>query len=281
MRDRFRAVRMLGSEVHILQVADVVNAMGYWIETPDDTCHQIVVTGFHGLWEGYRNPEFRDMLNSSDLWVPDGIAPVWVARRRGMRDACRTPGAEIMSAFFESANSKGFSSFFYGDTDDTLAKLQDNLEDKYPGHRIAGAISPPFRKLTPEEDDAVIKTINDANPDVVWVGLGMPKQDRWVYEHKERLQAPVATGVGAAFGFLAGKVKRVPQWVGNLGIEWLWRFAMEPRKLWRRDLLDGPRFLFQVAMEMAGLKKYDYSALDRLRSDTMVAAAGQTSPHDA
>lgn len=268
MKSKFRAVRILGSEVHIVQLSDVVNAMETWIENPDGICHRIVVTGFHGLWEGYKNPEFRAMLNSADLWVPDGIAPVWVARRQGITEAQRIPGVEIMTAFFEVANRKGFSSFFYGDTDDTLDKLQANLEEKFPGHKVAGTYSPPFRQLTPQEDDEIVQMINDVNPDVVWVGLGMPKQDRWVYEHKKCLNTPVAVGVGAAFGFLVGKVKRVPAWVGDRGMEWLWRFAMEPKKLWRRDLLDGPRFVVQVAMEMARIKKFDYSTLDRVKNES-------------
>lgn len=99
--------------------------------------------------------------------------------------------------------------------------------------------------------------INMARPDVVWVGLGLPKQDRWVYEHKSRLNAPIAVGVGAAFGFLSEDIKRVPSWIGENGLEWLWRFLNEPRKLWRRDLLDGPRFLFHVLLEMTGLRRYD------------------------
>jgi len=123
--------------------------------------------------------------------------------------------------------------------------------------------------------------VNDVNPDVVWVGLGLRKQERWVCGHKKRILAPAAIGVGAAFGFLAGKVKRAPQWVGNRGLEWLWRFAVESRRLWRRDMLDGPRFVFQVAMEMMGLRKHDYSALDRMEPEAATVIAGQASPSDA
>ncbi len=99
--------------------------------------------------------------------------------------------------------------------------------------------------------------INETQPDVLWVGLGLPKQDRWVFEHKDRLNVPIAIGVGAAFGFLSGKVKRVPEWIGNNGLEWIWRFIKEPKKLWRRDLLDGPRFVFHVILELTGLRKYE------------------------
>ncbi len=268
MKCKFKVVRILGFEVQILQLSDTINAMETWIENPDGLCHHIVVTGFHGLWEGYNSPEFRVILSSADLWVPDGIAPVWLARRQGISEARRLPGAEIMEAFLERADKKGFCSFFLGDTNDVLAKLWANLEEKHPGHKVAGTYSPPFRQLTPQEDDEIVQVINEAQPDVIWVGLGMPKQERWIYKHKERLNAPVVIGVGAAFAFLAGKVKRVPSWIGDRGLEWLWRLAMEPKKLWRRDLLDGPRFMAQVMMEIVGLKKYYYPTFDRTKDES-------------
>ena len=160
-------------------------------------CRQMVITGFHGILEAHKHPEFKAILNSADLWAPDGIAPVWVARLKGIRNINRTPGAEIMQAFFELANGKGYSSFFYGDTEDTLKTLKENLKRKYPGHKIAGIFSPPFRPMTPEEDDEVVKMINNAKPDVLWVGLGLPKQDRWIFDHKEKLNVPVAATVAS------------------------------------------------------------------------------------
>jgi N-acetylglucosaminyldiphosphoundecaprenol N-acetyl-beta-D-mannosaminyltransferase len=250
-------VKVLGSRVHIVSLPEVASHLDGWIQNPSGACRRLVVTGFHGLWEAHKHPDFKAILNSADLWVPDGIAPVWVARRRGFKNAARTPGAEIMKAFFELADRKGYSSFFYGDTDDTLSLLRRNVQRLYPGHKVAGTFSPPFGPMSAEQDEQIIRMINDARPDMLWVGLGLPKQDRWIHEHRDRLKVPVAAGVGAAFKFLAGSVKRVPDWIGNHGLEWLWRFACEPRKLWRRDLLDGPRFVTHVIMEMTGIRKYD------------------------
>jgi len=156
----------------------------------------------------------------------------------------------------EVANEMRYSSFFYGDTPQTLDALRSSLEREYPCHRIAGTYSPPFRPLTAEEDADVVKMINDARPDVLWVGLGLPKQETWIAEHIDRLNVPVAMGVGAAFGFLSGRVSRAPQWVGRCGFEWLWRLMCEPRKVWRRDLLGGPSFVGHVLLELTGLKKY-------------------------
>jgi N-acetylglucosaminyldiphosphoundecaprenol N-acetyl-beta-D-mannosaminyltransferase len=241
----------------MISLPAVVAKMDEWISQPDGRCRQVIVTGFHGLWESHKRPEVKAILNSADLWVPDGIAPVWVARKRGFPNARRIPGAELMRAFFELADRRGYSSFFYGDTDDTLAALRRNAEKLYPGHRVAGTFSPPFRKLTPVEDETIVRMINDSRPDVVWIGLGLPKQDFWAHERLSRLKASIAIGVGAAFSFLADTVKRVPAWIGDHGLEWLWRLLQEPKKLWRRDLFEGPRFVGHVLLEMTGLRKYD------------------------
>ncbi|MDR3413284.1 MAG: WecB/TagA/CpsF family glycosyltransferase, partial [Formivibrio sp.] len=173
-----------------------------------------------------------------------------LARLRGQRNVDRTPGAEIMQEFLKRAQEKGYSSYFYGDTEQTLATLCETVKRNYPGHRIAGTYSPPFRPLTLSEEAEIVGRINAARPDVLWVALGMPKQDIWIHERLAKLDVPVAIGVGAAFAFVAGTVPRCPEWMGRAGFEWVFRFLKEPRKLWRRDLLDGPRFIFHAGMEL-------------------------------
>jgi N-acetylglucosaminyldiphosphoundecaprenol N-acetyl-beta-D-mannosaminyltransferase len=247
----FPACRILGSRVRFLPAEEVAAILAGWIDSwRGEAARQVVVTGFHGLWEAHQSPELRRVLNSADLWVADGIAPVWVARLRGLRNVKRTPGAEIMQAFFRLAQQKGLASFFYGDTEETLVALRRRLEADYPGHRIAGTISPPFRPLAQEEDARYLEQINESGAHVLWVGLGTPKQDRWIWERRLRLRVPVAVGVGAAFRFVAGTVRRCPRWMGEAGFEWLWRLACEPRKLWRRDFLDGPRFVYEITKEL-------------------------------
>jgi N-acetylglucosaminyldiphosphoundecaprenol N-acetyl-beta-D-mannosaminyltransferase len=250
------AVDILGSRVHLASAAQTVDQIEHWITTRDDRCHRIVVTGFHGLLEAREDPELYAILNSAELWVPDGIAPVWLARLSGHRGVRRAPGMEIMLEFFRRANEKRYSSYFYGDTNPTLIALQEKIRREYPEHRIAGMFSPPFRPLTRDEDGQFVQTINAARPDVLWVGLGMPKQDVWIYERLDRLHVPVAIGVGAAFAFVAGTVQRCPQWIGNIGFEWFYRFLKEPRKLWRRDLIHGPRFLVRLCCDSAGLRRH-------------------------
>jgi N-acetylglucosaminyldiphosphoundecaprenol N-acetyl-beta-D-mannosaminyltransferase len=250
------AVNVLGSRVHLITVDQTVDQIESWIGDGNGRCRRVIVTGFHGLWEAHKDATYRAVLSSAELWVPDGIAPVWVARVRGYQNVGRVPGTEIMNEFFRRASRRGYSSYFYGDTHATLAKLRDKLSDSRLGHRIAGMFSPPFRPLTLQEDQDAIDRINEARPDVLWVGLGAPRQDRWIHERLPRLRVPVAIGVGAAFAFIAGTVQRCPEWLGSMGLEWAYRFAKEPKKVWRRDLIDGPRFLFHLGMELAGLRNY-------------------------
>lgn len=248
---------MLGSEVDLTTMNEAVAQIEQWIADPQPRLRRVVVTGFHGLWEARNHADFRRILNTADLWVPDGIAPLLVARLKRLRRVDRIPGAELMAAFFARANERGYRSFFFGDTEETLAGLREALASRYPGHQFAGAISPPFGSVSPEVDAEHVREINEARPDVLWVGLGLPKQDRWIYEHRDRLHVPVAAGVGAAFRFLSGDVERAPRWVGRMGLEWAYRLIQEPKKCWRRSLLQGPQFMMHVLWELLGIVKYD------------------------
>jgi N-acetylglucosaminyldiphosphoundecaprenol N-acetyl-beta-D-mannosaminyltransferase len=249
-------VQILGSRVHLVSANQTVDCIERWIQERDGRCRQAIVTGFHGLLEAHKSPHIRSILNEAELWVPDGIAPVWLARLRGHRNVVRTPGTEIMKEFLRRANEKNYSSYFYGDTEETLAALSETVASKYPGHRVAGAYSPPFRPLSAEEEADILARINAARPDILWVALGMPKQDIWIHERLKQLNVPVAIGVGAAFAFVAGTVPRCPEWVGRAGFEWVYRFLKEPAKLWRRDLLDGPRFIFYAGMDFFRNREY-------------------------
>jgi len=250
------SVSILGSRVHLLSVAAAADRCIEFARCRNGRCRQVIVTGFHGLWEAHKNPHLHRVLNAADLWVPDGIAPVWIARLRGHRNVARVPGAELMDAFFTRADKAGLASYFYGENEPTLAALRAALEKKYPGHRVAGTFSPPFRPLTDAEEAEHVQMINDSGADALWLGLGLPKQDLWIARNLHRLRVPLAVGVGAAFRFLAGTVKRSPALIGNLGLEWLWRLAHEPRKCWRRCCVDGPGFVWCVSLEMTGIKRY-------------------------
>lgn len=243
-------IDIMGCKINRVSLDDTVNQLEQWVCEPFERCRFVVATGFHGLWVAHRNSEFKGLLNSADLFCPDGIAPVWLSRLQGGdRLTVRIPGPDLLKAFVGRAHERAYKSFFLGDSANTLASMEARLKAEFPRHQIVGSLSPPFRVLTPKEDADIVDTINQARPDVLWVALGLPKQERWIYEHLDRLHVPVAVAVGAAFGFLSGRIRRAPEWIGNNGLEWLWRLTMEPRKMWRRDIIDGPRFLMAALRE--------------------------------
>jgi N-acetylglucosaminyldiphosphoundecaprenol N-acetyl-beta-D-mannosaminyltransferase len=236
-------VNILGCNVSSVTVFEALATMELWIAQNSPHCRFVVATGFHGVWEAQKNVAFMDILNSADLFCADGIAPVWLSKLLGEPLVGRVPGPDLLAAFISVANIKSYSSFFLGDTPDTLAALSATISQRYPKHRIAGMLSPPFRRLTHKDNLAILDSIHEAKPDVLWVAFGLPKQELWIFEHLKDLKVPVAVAVGAAFGFMSGKVKRAPGWMGGAGFEWLWRLAHEPRKLWHRDFVEGPKFL--------------------------------------
>lgn len=234
--------QVLGAPVHIIDIENVVRRMEEWIRERGQP-RWIAVTGSHGALEAHKYPDFRAVLQTADLSVPDGR---WAARFAAQKMRCATHqvrGADLMSAFCELSSQKGYTNYFYGDTDETLALASTRLTQKHPGLKIVGAYSPPFRRLSPEEDAQVIEMINQANPDVLWVALGLPKQERWIVAHRDRLKAPVIVAIGAAIKFHSGRVVPSPRWASRAGLEWLWRLAHEPRTVWRRALVYGPQFM--------------------------------------
>jgi N-acetylglucosaminyldiphosphoundecaprenol N-acetyl-beta-D-mannosaminyltransferase len=245
---------VLGAPVHVIDINNVLRTMERWIRERDYP-HWIAVTGSHGALEAHKRPEFRDVLHSADLSVPDGR---WAARVAAKKLSCETKqvrGVDLLAAFCDLASSKGYANYFYGDTQETLALASDRLQRKYPGLKIVGAYSPPFRELTQEEDAQILETINRANPDVLWVALGLPKQESWIFAHRDRLKAPVIVAIGAAIKFHSGKVKPAPHWASQSGLEWLWRFFHEPRRTWRRAFVYGPQFAALSLLELANLRK--------------------------
>lgn len=250
------SAKIVGVPVHIIETRRVLEFMEQWIRQRDG-CHWIAVTGSHGIVESYRNPEFKAILNSADLSLPDGKWTARVAARRASSAATQVRGADLLLAFCELASRKGYKNYFYGDTEEVLGLLSSSLREKFPGVPVVGTYSPPFRPLTSDEDADITNRINQAGPDVLWVGLGLPKQERWIFAHLDKLKVPVIVAVGAAFKFASGKVKAAPRWVSERGLEWVWRLMHEPRRVGRRVLVYGPQFVALSLLELSGLRKYD------------------------
>ena len=245
---------MLGTPVDILSMESLLAIMERWIRDRSRT-HWIAVTNSHGLMEALRDSSFRQVIESADLSIPDGHRLMKIARRRG-HAAEQLTGRDLLDRFCQVAQHRGYTSYFYGDTEEVPRNLVKNLTAKYPGLRIAGTLSPPFRPLPAAEEEELIERVNRVRPDVLWVGLGLPKQERWISRNLHRLNAPVIAAVGATFKFHSGIVPRAPGWVVRKGFEWAWRFAREPRRLFRRVVLLGPPFLWNIALERYGLRTY-------------------------
>jgi N-acetylglucosaminyldiphosphoundecaprenol N-acetyl-beta-D-mannosaminyltransferase len=211
----------------------------------------VCATAVHAVMVGQDDPEMRSALQGSTLTVPDGMPLVWAANLLGddLRD--RVYGPELMLRYCERSAEKGHRVFLYGGRDQgSLAQLTLNLRLRFPGIKIVGGYSPPFRALTDDEDNAIADQINAAQPDIVWVGIGVPKQEKWMARMRDRIDAPVLAAVGAAFDFHAGRVSMAPEWMQNRGLEWTYRIAQEPRRLLPRYLIHNPRFVAKVALQL-------------------------------
>jgi N-acetylglucosaminyldiphosphoundecaprenol N-acetyl-beta-D-mannosaminyltransferase len=211
---------------------DAVGAIGGWIRQREPT--YVCLVPAHSVMEARRDEEYRDILNGSGLTTPDGMSIVWLLKLRGQQRVQRVYGPDLMLEVCRVSVDAGWSHFLYGGEEGVAEDLVSTLESRYPGLRIAGTHSPPFRQLTPEEDAEVSRRIEDSGADVVWVGIGSPRQERWIAEHAGKVGAPVLIGVGAAFDFLSGRKPQAPRWIQRAGLEWLFRLATEPRRLWRR-----------------------------------------------
>ena len=259
----------MGVRVHAVQIHEVVERMEQWIREGRGG-HSIAATSMHGMVEAQHDPEFGRILNSTDLVVPDGTPLVWLARSHGYPLPGRVYGPDLVLAFCEKAD-RTYRHFFYGGEPGVPERLAESLKQRFPGMQTVGVYSPPFRRLNAKEDDEVVALISRAAPDVLWVGLGTPKQERWMFEHAHRLQVPVLVSVGAAFDLLSGRRKQAPRWLRHHGLEWLFRLLQEPRRLWRRYLVYGPKFIAYLALDLLRLK--DFKALRHGPS-----ASGQLGP---
>jgi N-acetylglucosaminyldiphosphoundecaprenol N-acetyl-beta-D-mannosaminyltransferase len=249
-----KAFKVLGVNVHAVQIPDVVARIEGWIleRTPG---HYVAVTGMHGVMEARQNSDFRNVLSHADLVVPDGMPLVWLSRWYGHALKRRVYGPELMDTFMRETRDR-YTHFFYGAAHGVPELLAETFRQRY-GVRVVGAYSPPFRPLTEEEKRSVADMIESVRPDVLWVGLSTPKQERWMHEHRGRLSVPVMLGVGAAFDIHSGKLTQAPRWMREHGLEWLFRVIEEPRRLWRRYFILGSKFVWNVSMQVFNLKEFD------------------------
>lgn len=255
--DSVSRVNILGVGIHAVNLDDVVDRIERFVA--ERGTHYVCVSNVFSIMMSQRDTEFRRITNEADLAVPDGMPLAWLVGWHGHDQRDRVYGPDLMLACCERSIETGTSHFFYGGARGVPQLLAQKLTERFPGLKVAGCYSPPFRPLTPAEDAEVVRMINDSGADVVWVGLGAPKQERWMAQHAGRIKAPVMVGVGAAFPFHTGTVKQAPKWMQKSGLEWLFRLCVEPRRLWRRYLLNNPLFILLTLCQLTGLKKYGLS----------------------
>jgi N-acetylglucosaminyldiphosphoundecaprenol N-acetyl-beta-D-mannosaminyltransferase len=211
----------------------------------------VCAVAVHAVTVAQRDPEMRAALLGSTLTVPDGMPLVWAANMLGESLPHRVYGPELMRRYTRRCAEKGHRVWLYGGRDQgSLAQLALNLRRDFPGIRIVGGYSPPFRDLEPQEEDEVVERINADRPDVLWVGTGVPRQEKWMASMRDRLEVPVMCAVGAAFDFHAGRISQAPPWMQDRGLEWTYRIAQEPRRLLPRYLYYNPAFLRRFTRQL-------------------------------
>jgi N-acetylglucosaminyldiphosphoundecaprenol N-acetyl-beta-D-mannosaminyltransferase len=247
-------VNILGVGAMPLNLGKAVATLERW--RTEGQRKYVCVISVHGLVVAQRDPAIRSALNHCSMATEDGMPLVWWSRLAGFSQARRVCGSDLLDAVCGYGLERGYRHYFYGSSPDVLGLLTERLQRRYPGLIVAGSHSPPFRALTADEDAEDIASINETRPDFVWVGLGMPKQEKWMVEHLGKIDATALIGVGAAFDFHAGTKPRAPIWMQRSGLEWLFRLLTEPRRLAHRYLIDNSLFIGHMLQQATGLRKY-------------------------
>jgi N-acetylglucosaminyldiphosphoundecaprenol N-acetyl-beta-D-mannosaminyltransferase len=245
---------ILGVGISAINMELAILALDKWIEKKEK--QYITVTGVQGLVESQRDENLRKIHNRAGLVTPDGMPLVWLCRLKGYQQVARVYGPDLMQAVCEQSLEKGYRNYFYGSGKGTSDLLREKLIARYPGLQVVGTYSPPFHALTPEEDRQIVNEINASQPDILWVGLGTPKQELWMAAHLGKVDASLMIGVGAAFDFLAGIKKQAPPWMRRSGLEWFFRLLTEPGRLWKRYLINNPLFIIFLIGQIFGINKY-------------------------
>lgn len=252
MTNRLNSFKVLRNNIHALQIEDVIEIFEQWIFRRERS-HYVTLCNVHMVMEAHNNPYFHSALASADLVLPDGMPLIWAGRRNGFQLHRRVYGPDLFLEFCQATAAKGYRHFLLGGHPGVPQAVAAALTRSCPKIQIAGTCSPPFQERTPACGDEMIAQINAAGADVLWVALGCPKQEIWMYENRDRLNVPVIAGVGQAFDLYAGRVRQAPRWARDNGLEWAFRLINNPRRLWRRYLVYNTQFLYCLALDGMGL----------------------------
>jgi N-acetylglucosaminyldiphosphoundecaprenol N-acetyl-beta-D-mannosaminyltransferase len=247
-------VNVLGVGVSVLNLPTALDAIAGAVKNRRKG--YICVTGVHGVMEAQDDPDFRAILNNAFLCTPDGMPMVWAGKMNGHPEMDRVYGPDLMLEVCAWSEKSGCRHFFYGGAEGVAELLAGKLKAKFPGLIVAGTFTPPFRALNPAEEEKLQAHIRDLQPDILWVGLSTPKQEKFMAEYLPKLDATLMLGVGAAFDFHSGRVRQAPRWMQRSGLEWFYRLCCEPRRLAKRYLRNNPLFVLKFSSQLLGLKKY-------------------------
>lgn len=249
-----KRVNVLGVGISVLNLRTALAAIAAAVR--ERRKGYICVTGVHGVMEAQDDAGFKKILNDAFLCTPDGMPMVWAGKLAGHREMARVYGPDLMLDVCAWSETSGCRHFFYGGADGVAELLAQKLTAKFPRLQVVGTYTPPFRKLTADEEKALAAQISAARPDVLWVGLSTPKQEKFMAEYLPRLDVTLMAGVGAAFDFHSGRTRQAPRWMQRSGLEWLYRLCSEPRRLAGRYFKNNPLFVAKIALQLSGLKKY-------------------------
>jgi len=247
-------VNVLGVGISVLNLKTALDAIADAIRSRRKG--YICVTGVHGVMEAQSDDNFRRILNGAFLCTPDGMPMVWMGKIHGHREMKRVYGPDLMLDVCAWSETSGAKHFFYGGADGVADLLAKKLKEKFPKLEVVGTYTPPFRPLTVDEEKALQEKVQALKPDLFWVGLSTPKQEKFMAEYLPKLNVTVMVGVGAAFDFHSGRVKQAPRWMQRSGLEWFYRLCQEPKRLAKRYLTNNPLFALKILGQLTGLKKY-------------------------
>ncbi len=245
---------VLGVRVSATDLSTAVDMADRWIAAGNRG--YICVTGVHGVMEAQKDAGLLHILNSACINVPDGMPMSWVGHLQGLSQMDRVFGPEFMAAMCQLSLQRDYRHFLYGGEPGVAEILRTTLEAKFPGLRVVGTYTPPFRALTEAEQDEVLTQVRASKPHILWVGLSTPKQERFMAQYIDRFEVPLLVGVGAAFDYHTGRIRDCPRWVKRAGLQWLHRLMQEPRRLWKRYLRNNPAFVWNIMLQLFKLRQF-------------------------
>jgi N-acetylglucosaminyldiphosphoundecaprenol N-acetyl-beta-D-mannosaminyltransferase len=247
-------VNILGVQVSAIVPDQATALLQRWISS--GARQYVCVTGVHGVMECQRDPALKAIHNAAGLVTPDGMPLVWMARRLGFPDVQRVYGPDLMRKMTAIAAKLGYRNYYFGGRPGTAERLAEVLTRQHPTLQVAGCYAPPFGTPSEAEEATMVEAINAARPDILWVGLSTPKQERWMAAHLGRVRVPVMVGVGAAFDFLSGEKRQAPSWMQGNGLEWAFRMLTEPRRLAGRYMCNNPAFIMRAMGQFLAPRDY-------------------------